>query len=37
MSISEKITLRQLEDHLFKAADVLRGRMDTPAEIWQNE
>lgn len=24
----DKITLRQLETHLFKAADILRGKMD---------
>jgi len=37
MSIGRKITLRQLEYHLFKAIDILRGRIDAPAEIWQNE
>jgi hypothetical protein len=26
---NEKITLSQLEAHLFKAADILRGKMNT--------
>lgn len=28
---TQKITLKQLETHLFKAADILRGKMD-PSE-----